>query len=157
MTENLNAEVVNNELDYGSTSQFESEEEKVTNGIWIGKDDFRANRDGSVPEFLILPADRDLNKKYDRAMFYWRRRNPRAVQFQDEATATEKMVRYAFLNACVLSWRNFKDRAGKDIPFNKENLITYMERYPRLYNRLLSAALNEALFMKSEIDDVVGE
>ena len=159
MTEKVKAEIVNDDLDYGSTSQFESEEDKVTNGIWIGKDDFRPNRDGSVPEFLILPADRDLNQKFARALVYWRRRNPRMMNSHlvDGQEATEKMIRYAFLHTCILNWRNFKDRKGKDIPYNRENLMSYMDRYPALYNRLLAAAVNEALFMKSEIEDVVGE
>lgn len=160
MTEKVKAaEVINDELDYGSTSQFESEEDKVTNGIWIGKDDFRANRDGSVPEFLILPADRDLNPKFARALIYWRRRHPRAMNnpIIDGKDPEELMIRYAFVHTCIINWRNFKDRKGKDIPYNKENLTLYMDKYPRLYHRLVAAAVNEALFMKSEIDDVVGE
>lgn len=148
-----------NNKDLGSISQFEHEAEAVQSGVWFGKEHFRANADGTIPEFLLLPADKDLNKKFDTLVLYWRRTNPRLInnKLTDSEEAAEKMFNYVFPRACIINWRNFKDRDGSEIPYTKENVLAYMERFPILRRKLMTAAISDATFMKDQIGDLVGE
>lgn len=142
--------------DLGSVSQFEGEENKVRDGIWFGKDTFRPNRDGTVPEFLIRPADRDLNASYGESLILWRRKNPRLADKDDDNTQI-KTLKFCFMRSCLVNWRNFQDREGKDIPFNRNNMVLYMNKLPILFRKLLSVALDDGRYMKSEVDDLLGE
>lgn len=140
-----------------SVSQFQRDERKDAEGIWVGKDIFDPNPDGTFPEFKIRPAYRS-NAEWKQAQVEWRRKNPRVFRSRgvDYQSESEKMAKYAFIKACLKDWRNFYDKHGKPIPFNKDNVQDRMTRLPMLYDSLVEAAGDDNQFME-DVDDIKGE
>ena len=140
-----------------SVAQFRRDEKKDTDGIWVGKDLFDPNPDGTFPEFKLRPAYRS-NKKWREAQTIWRRKNPRVLRSRgvDYQAESERMAKFAFERACLLDWRNFQDGKANSIPYNKENVHQWLTDLPMLYDSLAEAAGDDNQFME-DVEDIRGE
>ena len=141
-----------------SLKQFRQDHTKAVEGVWVGKDIFDPNPDGTTPEFLIGAAHKS-NPKYEHAVLKWRRRHPRMYRSQsvDLQTEMEKMHRYGLIHGCVFNWRNFQDDDQKNIPFNFGAVSYYLTEFPALADALLELAQEKATFLVEEVEDIKGE
>ena len=141
-----------------SLKQWRQSEDVIKYGKWFGKDIFEPNADGTTPEFRLRPASPD-NKEYERAQLVWRRKHPKAMRrrSQDVWSASDKMLEYAFVEACVAEWRNFQEDDGSAIEYNMDNVRIYMRDYPALRRELQTLASDDGEYLEDEVNDIVGE
>lgn len=140
-----------------SLAQFKRNKQKVVHGVWVGKDIFDPNPDGTVPEFLIGAAHKS-NPKYQQAVIKWRKRHPRMFRGgADVQVEIEKMQRYGLMHGCVFDWRNFQDDDQKPIVFDLGAVQFYLNEYPDLADALLELAQDKASFLEEEVEDIKGE
>lgn len=141
----------------GSLAQFRRDERAEKEGIWVGKQLFDPNPDGTYPEFLVRMAD-DSNPEYERACILWRRKNPRFYRARgDVAAQMTAMNRYVFPRACIKGWRNFLDDDGNQIPFVGAAVVKYFDEFDELYTKLFLFAQDTSHFLKEDLDELVKE
>lgn len=141
-----------------SLAQFRRSSRKVEQGIWVGKDIFEPNPDGTVPEFLLGAAHKS-NPKYQAAIVQWRKDNPRIYRSQsaDLQGEVEKMHRHGLIYGCVYDWRNFQDDDHQPIVFELEKVRFYLTQLPDLADILLELAQNRGSYLEGAVEDIRGE
>lgn len=142
----------------GSLSQFRRNSAKDRDGVWVGKGLFDPNPDGTTPEFKIRPAHKN-NNEFQIAQAAWRRKHPRMLRSRkvDLTAESEKMLKHAFGEACLVKWRNFKDDEEHEILFDKKAVHEYLRDFHDLYETLYELAAEAGTFLEEEVEDMKGE
>lgn len=61
-------------------------------------------------------------------------------------------MREVFAETVVLSWKGVKDRKGKTMAFNKENVMKLFKDLPDLFNDVMGQASNFQLFQDIDVE-----
>lgn len=138
------------------SSLFKTDAQKEVKGIEIV---YPANEDGSIPTFIVSRMSQS-NPRYSKALEEAVRPH-RHLQRTGQLSAdiSTKIVAQAFVNGCLLGWKNVKfgDIVGghnkEDAPFNADNALKLFQRLPDLFADLQEQASQLASFRDAELEE----
>jgi hypothetical protein len=100
---------------------------------------------------IVIHRAGGSNKKFALALS--QKMKPYRQQFErgimDDETSARILIE-AYAESVVVGWKDVKDRAGKNIPFNKENVIKLFTDLPDLFNDVKEQAANVAIFREEQ-------
>lgn len=134
--------------------QLQTNVQKEADGVPI---EFGANKDGSIPTFIIAAISR-TNTKYTKEMERVTkpyRRNGGLIQSLGDERA-ESLVMDVFIKTVLKGWKNVQDRGGNEIEFTPANAKKIFTEVPRLYDILNNSANSVELFQDEAREEEAG-
>lgn len=132
---------------------FKTDQNLETDGIFI---EYGTDDDGKPIRIKIARAG-GSNKAFSKQLEKATRPYRKAIQsgMLDNATA-DRLYKDVFADTVVLGWENVKGADGKDLPFNRENVLKLFEDLPDLFADLREQASSVALFREEVAEQDLG-
>ena len=116
------------------------------------------NQDGSSPVLILSPAG-ELNKAYFNALLRRSRKNMPQIQAQKFDTglieSNRSNDRVLYSKHIVKGWKKVQDEKGKDVIFNEENCLGFLEALPNwIFDGARNFATKERNFIKEDSPNV---
>lgn len=113
-------------------------------GVWIAFPNDRQLRvlraGGSNKAFLrVFQA---LSKPYKRQL-------EKGTLDPDES---DRVMREVYARTVIMDWRGILDTKGKPVPFNHENCIAFLEKFPEIFNDIVAIASDMATFAERRLE-----
>lgn len=133
----------------GLYSQFQTDKELESKGIWIQYGTTKNEAGEEVPVRILIARAGGANQPYQKAIEKAVKPYRTAIQNGTiDPELAESIMREVFAKHVVLSWENIKDAAGNPIPYTQECVVQVLKDLPDLYTDLRTQANNMALFRK---------
>lgn len=116
------------------------------------------NPDGTSPVLILAPAT-EVNKGYYNGLLRRSRKNMRNIQAQNFDTSMIKdnrdNDRVLYSKHIVKGWRTVKDDKGKNVTFNEESCLGFLEALPDwLFDNVRNFATIVRNFIDVDVPDV---
>jgi hypothetical protein len=136
----------------------ETNRDMEAGGVWV--EPYGPSEEG-FPSFK-LGRTGGANSKYEK--LFTAKCKPYARQIQANAKNPDehilklmkKITIECFVDACMMDWKNVKDRDGNQIAFSKEAAFKLFEQLPALFDDLYDKASSLSTFQSEEVKDEAG-
>lgn len=98
------------------------------------------------------------NTKFIKALEAMRRKHRRQLEIgslPDEVVAKINAELYA--DTVIIGWAGVTDRIGKELPFNRENVVKVLLDMPKLFQNIRDAASDYEFFLVKQKDEDLGK
>lgn len=136
-------------------SMFGTVPSQEADGVWIV---YGADKDKD-PCFKVARAGGE-NHKYTQALVKKVRPYQRVINNQssspDQSTLKliESLTQQAFVETCLLDWRNVKDKKKQSLgSFTQEKAYKFFKELPELYRDLFEQSQSLATFRQEQVDE----
>ena len=121
---------------------FSTDGNKETKGIVLDYGDFS----------ITIARAGGSNRKYQKTLEVLSKPIRRALMAgQADPKRVTAIMQEVFATAVVLDWKGVKDKAGKALPFNKENCIQLFKDLPDFFADIQDQASSLNLFREADI------
>jgi len=127
--------------------QFQTDPKLERSGINVEYHDDDAEP-GALPATFTVARAGGANVAYDKAIDREMKPLRRAIEAKTVSTETiKRAIRKAFIETCLLGWKNVMGQDGKPLDFSKENAEMLFTTLPELYEDLARQSNTVSLFL----------
>ena len=131
---------------------FETNKNLETEGVWI---DYEL--EGKVAFSIKIARAGGNNIDYLKSLeTIGKKFNLQLKNDTLDALSANKLMMEVYAEVIVKDWKNIKDKSGKELKCNKENIIMLFEKLPDFYKDIVEQAQKIATFRQKEQEENLG-